>query len=262
MAVFVAFHTAERLALDVHYQPRATSSKGEDMMRTTVVTLVLALGLAVQADAQGRGNRGQDRRGRNDAARAQGVPPGQMPPETMCRVWYSDRSNGRQPAPTDCRTAEAIAARNYNARVIYGENVYYARNRNRVNPGGRVDRYPSPEGRYPDVYGRPDVYGGDDRAVRRPGSNRDPRNAGGDPYYDRSSRYTTPAFQNGYRDGLEKGREDGEDNDRYDLNRHNWYRSATRGYEDEYGPRTEYSARYREGFEAGYAEGYRRFARR
>jgi hypothetical protein len=218
------------------------------MGRTIVVIAALAmLGAATQVEAQGRGNRSrQNGQTRQEIARAQGVPPGQLPPANLCRVWYNNRPNGRQPAATSCRQAEVIAARDRNARVIYGENVYggygYGNNRDM---------------RYPGDWERET---GDRGVYRVPGRNRDPR-AGNDPYYDRS-RYTSPAFQNGYRDGLAKGREDGDDNDRYDVSRHSWYRSATRGYEDEYGTRAEYQARYREGFEAGYSEGYRAYSRR
>ena len=220
------------------------------MSRTSVVLLagLMALGVATQADAQGRGNRNRQGMSRQEIARAQGVPPGQLPPVGMCRVWYDNRPNGRQPSATSCRQAETIAARDRNARVIYGENVYGGWGRS--DPTGRYD----PSGRY-DPWERES----DDRGVYRPGRNRDPR-MGRDPYG--SDRYTTPAFQNGYRDGLQKGREDGDDNDRYDVNRHSWYRSATRGYENEYGTRAEYQARYREGFEAGYGDGYRAYNNR
>jgi flagellar biosynthesis/type III secretory pathway protein FliH len=94
---------------------------------------------------------------------------------------------------------------------------------------------------------------------------RDPRNTvGAIDDYRRDSRYyaNSPAFQNGYRDGLTKGRDDGEDRDRFDVDRHSWYRSATRGYESRYGARPNYQEVYRQGFEAGYAEGYRVYARR
>lgn len=221
------------------------------MVRISIVILaVTMLGATTTADAQGRQNRlGQPTR--QEIARAQGVPPGQLPPAGLCRVWYDNRPNGRQPSATSCRQAEAIAVRDRNARVIYSEDVYggYGYGNNSRLPG---------------TWGRDD----DDRAVSRPGRNRDPRISGGgydpsyDPYYDRNSRYTTPAFQRGYRDGLEKGREDVGDNDRYDPNRHSWYRSATRGYENEYGTKADYQIRYREGFEAGYSESYRAYARR
>jgi hypothetical protein len=129
--------------------------------------------------------------------------------------------------------------------VIYGEDVWDDR-----MSYGRYDN------RYPDVY----QDSGNDRAVRR-GSVRDPRLNGGT--IDRPGRESTnPAFRNGYRDGMTKGREDVEDGDAFDVNRHSWYRSATRGYESQYGTRYEYIDRYRRGFEAGYSEGYRVYNRR
>ena len=211
------------------------------MARLTVFMMAAALvGVSVSADAQPR----NARRDRQDVARAQGVPPGQLPPANQCRVWYDDRPNGRQPAPTSCARAEAAAARDRNARVIYGEGAYW-------NERGN--------GRYDDRYGQ-SPYPSDDRAVRR-GSVRDPRLSDGT--IDRYGRDGgSPAFRNGYRDGLTKGREDAEDGDRFDVNRHSWYRSATRGYENELGTRYEYIDRYRRGFEAGYEEGFRVYTRR
>lgn len=229
------------------------------------VAAVAVAGMAADAGAQGRGNRNGRGASRVDVARAQGVPPGHLPPAGLCRVWYDNRPNGRQPSATSCRQAEIIAARDRNARVIYGEDVYDDVYRTGRYPTGRYpdDRYPD---RYPNNRRSPGDWERDrddeDRAVYRPGRNRAPRGAS-DPYYDSErSRYTTPAYQNGYRDGLNKGREDARDNDRYDPNRHSWYRSANRGYESEYGSRNAYQARYRDGFEAGYNEGYRVYARR
>ena len=196
---------------------------------------VLALaGASLPAEAQQWGNNRNDRVG---VARAQGIPPGQLPSANQCRVWYDNRPVGRQPAATSCRQAEAIAARDRNGRVIYGENVYW---------NARDTRY-----------------GDGERAVRR-GSVRDPRDRGGYGNDDRDPRFyaNSPAFQNGYRDGMTKGREDGEDRDRFDVNRHGWYRAANRGYENRYGARANYQQIYRQGFEAGYAEGYRIYARR
>ena len=219
-------------------------------MRHTAVFFLAATLVAIgtQADAQGRRGAGRDRQ---EAARAQGVPPGQLPPPNECRVWYDNRPPGRQPAAMGCRQAQAIAARDRSARVIYGENVYWTRS-------GAPER---------DLGGDYD----NDRAVRRDGRVRDPRITGG-VIGDRRDTYgrgrdtlgrTAPAFQNGYRDGMTKGREDAEDGDRYDPNRHSWYRSANRGYDDDdYGSRSEYQSRYRQGFEAGYSEGYRIYARR
>ena len=218
------------------------------------------LAVSTHADAQLRGNR-QNLPDRQDAARAQGVPPGQMPPADRCRVWYEGRPPGRQPSATSCSQAEALASRDRSARVIYGENVYSS---SRAGYGN--------DPRFPDDRGR-DVYNGNDRAVRRDGRVRDPRVNGGtidqygrdgrDTRNGRDSRYgNTPAFESGYRDGLTKGREDGEDNDRFDAGRHSWYRSANRGYDDDFGSKADYQSRYRQGFNAGYAEGYRVYARR
>lgn len=50
----------------------------------------------------------------------QGVPPGQMPPAGMCRVWIDGVPPGRQPRATDCATARANVPGN--GRVIYGNN--------------------------------------------------------------------------------------------------------------------------------------------
>lgn len=66
-------------------------------------------------------------RGRRSAARR--VPPGHMPPAGMCRIWIDGVPPGRQPAPTDCSTAERT--RPSNARVIYGS-----------ESGGSVSRGP------------------------------------------------------------------------------------------------------------------------
>ena len=140
-----------------------------------------------------------------------------------------------------------MASRERNARVVYGEDVYWAaRDGNGVAPW----------------YGY-----GNDSAIRRDGRVRDPRISGGTvdgggygygrDVYVRNA----PAFQNGYRDGLDKGREDAKDGDRFDTNRHSWYRSANRGYDDDYGSRSEYQSRYRQGFEDGYAEGFRVYTR-
>jgi hypothetical protein len=46
------------------------------------------------------------------------IPPGQMPPAGMCRIWIDGVPPGRQPAPTDCTTAQRNVPAN--GRVIYG----------------------------------------------------------------------------------------------------------------------------------------------
>jgi hypothetical protein len=177
-------------------------------MRTLAFVLIgFALG-GLTLDAQGRGNN------RPPA----GIPPGQMPAPGQCRVWYDGVPPGRQPSATDCRTAERIAARDRNARVIYGTDYGWSGQRNpraipRTQPGN---------GRYGDWGGR---------------------------FYD-------VAFDTGYRDGVEKGREDVRDRDVYDPARHGRYRSADHGYNRNYGSKDEYKGRYRQGFIEGYEAGY------
>ena len=48
------------------------------------------------------------------------VPPGQLPPAGLCRVWIDGVPPGRQPGVTSCHAARAQAAR-YGGRVIYGD---------------------------------------------------------------------------------------------------------------------------------------------
>lgn len=215
------------------------------MFRTIPLILALAMvPLATVADAQGRAQ------SRRDVARAQGVPPGQLPSAGMCRVWYDRLPPGRQPRETNCGQAESMAARDRSARVIYGEDVYgrYGNNRGGVYGNG-TRTYPYP---YPD----------NNRGVERsvPGRNRAP-NGSNDPYYypNSSSRYGYGdfAFQNGFRDGREQGQKDGKKNDRFDATRHGRYRSADHGYDDDYGPKAQYKIAYRDGFQAGYNDGYR-----
>lgn len=207
-------------------------------MRTAAATLIVFALAAGSLDAQGRGR---------NRTKSQGIPPGHMPAAGQCRVWYDGVPPGRQPAATNCRQAERIAARDANARVIYGDDRY-----NDPYGTGRVyedDRYEDRRGsngatsgvidilrnRYPDRY---------------PSSTSGGRNVNSVPY------------DNGYRDGLEKGREDVQDNDSFDPVRHSRYRSADRGYDNRYGTKEQYKLAYRDGFEAGYAQGYGRSPRR
>ncbi len=56
-----------------------------------------------------------------------GVPPGQLPPAGMCRVWIDGVAPGRQPRATDCASARANVPAN--GRVIYGSNRTNRNNR-------------------------------------------------------------------------------------------------------------------------------------
>ena len=64
------------------------------------------------------------------------------------------------------------------------------------------------------------------------------------------------AFDNGARDGYEKGLEDLRKNRSFDPRRHSWYRSGDRHYEGRYGSREQYKDVYRQGFQQGYERGY------
>jgi len=81
----------------------------------------------------------------------------------------------------------------------------------------------------------------------------------------RGSRHETAAsrigFDKGYEDGLRRGRDDGEDGDRYDVTRDGKYRDGDHGYRSSYGSRYTYVRSYRSGFELGYQDGYEPYAR-
>ena len=65
------------------------------------------------------------------------------------------------------------------------------------------------------------------------------------------------AFDNGARDGYEKGQEDVRKRRNFDPLRHSWYRSGDRHYEGRYGSREQYKDIYRRGFQQGYEQGHR-----
>ena len=191
-------------------------------MRNIAAMFVLIGLAALPAAAQGRGGRHNDRN--------QGVPPGQLPPAGQCRVWYDGRPPGQQPRATSCDDAERVASRDRNARVIYGTdrngrgNGRNTRNDDRNNDrNGVLSRLP--------IYGYPTARSG--------------------------GVYQNEAFNNGYADGVEKGREDRGDRDSYDPVRHSRYRAGDHGYHSRYGSKDDYKLVYRDGFEAGYEAGYR-----
>jgi hypothetical protein len=135
-----------------------------------------------------------------------------------------------------------MAARDRYARVIYGDDRGRDRRDNRSADrdderwGGGTDR---------------------DRAIPR----RTPSSTYPSPDRDPNGRtrygYESVPFDNGYRDGFDKGLEDARDNDRFDPMRHSRYRSGDRGYDRRYGSKEEYKSVYREGFRSGYEEAYR-----
>ncbi len=53
------------------------------------------------------------------------VPPGQLPPRGMCRVWIDGVPPGHQPPVTDCASAESMRLQYPNARVLYGDQASF-----------------------------------------------------------------------------------------------------------------------------------------
>lgn len=67
------------------------------------------------------------------------------------------------------------------------------------------------------------------------------------------------AYPRGYEDGRSAGANDARRNRQFDYTRHSDYRDADSGYRG-YGDRNTYRSLFREGFVAGYNDGYRRYA--
>ena len=88
-------------------------------MKKIALTLIVA-GAAFATDASAQ-----------VIVRANAVPPGQRPPNGMCRVWVEGVPAGRQPRPTDCATARATAP--LNSRIIVGADAPF--------PGRAVGRF-------------------------------------------------------------------------------------------------------------------------
>ncbi len=66
------------------------------------------------------------------------IPPGQLPPAGMCRIWIDGVPPGRQPAPTDCQTA--VRTKPANARVIWGDQTAFPGNgKGKMKQSGRDD---------------------------------------------------------------------------------------------------------------------------
>ncbi len=83
-----------------------------------------------------------------------------------------------------------------------------------------------------------------------------------DRYPARNQRVDGRAYRNGYEAGRIEGENDARRGRRFDYSDSNVYRSANRGYRNNsYGSRDEYRLAFRQGFAAGYDDGYRRNAR-
>src|SRR5262245_54310241 len=122
----------------------------------------------------------------------QGIPSAYMPPPGECRVWYDGLQPSQQPPISNCRDAERMVAGDRRARVIYGgvPDLY----------GSLPDR-DTPRSSYPDrvmIVPQPTTaaFAGVDRM----------------------------AFESGYHDGYDQGREDARDRDGYDPAHHSRYK--------------------------------------
>ena len=69
------------------------------------------------------------------------------------------------------------------------------------------------------------------------------------------------AYDNGYREGLEQGRNDARRNRSFSPDRHGEFRDADDGYHRGDGDREWYRRAYRQGFQSGYRESFDRIAR-
>jgi hypothetical protein len=152
----------------------------------------------------------------------------------------------------DYRNADWGYSGRYGSREYYRQSFrsgfetgYYAGyNRYGRYSGRTIPRPPVYGNRYPD-YGR------------YPDNRRSP--APGDARYGYGYGYAADiGYQNGLRDGLEKGRKDWRDRRSYDVVRHGWYRDGDRHYKKEYGLRDDYRDGYRMGFQRGYDEAFGR----
>lgn len=99
-----------------------------------------------------------------------------------------------------------------------------------------------------------------DRGRRRDGG-RD-RDGGWNRDRDRDGRFDRNeilriAQQNGYREGLRQGQDDGSRRRGSNFENDSRYRDGLSGYRSEYGDRDNYRRAFREGFRQGYEEGYR-----
>jgi flagellar biosynthesis/type III secretory pathway protein FliH len=75
------------------------------------------------------------------------------------------------------------------------------------------------------------------------------------PYYE-SRRL---AYDNGYREGVKEGERDARGRDQYEFRDERTWQRADKGYHRSYGDRPRYEQSFRSGFEAGYADAYRRY---
>jgi hypothetical protein len=206
---------------------------------------LLAAGLVVSAPACASSSYGYQRDGYRDGERRayqNGFEDGARHGERDAR----DRRSFSYERDSDYRDADRDFHRGDGDREYYrrsfrqGYQAGYTEGFNRVARAyGSAYPAPAPYGYPPPApYGYPNRY----PSAGRPGFN-------------------SPAGQNGFRDGLEVGRDDARDRDPFDPIRSKRYRSGDHDYNDRYGPREEYKREYRAAFQRGYEQGYRDYRR-
>jgi hypothetical protein len=222
------------------------------LKRITVSTALVLAAMAGPAFAQYRGLTGPGSQEAYNRGYRDGVKEGEK--DARDRKYFEFERDNKY------RKADAGYKRDFGDRENYrrvfrqGYATGYADGYNGRYRGGYpeygTNRRAVPRG-YPGA-GYPSTYPG-----RYPGT---PRSPGG-VYGGYGSEALRVAADNGYRDGIEKGREDRRKNRNADPVRHEWYRSADRGYDGDRGlSKTAYRDAYREAFRQGYDEGYRQYA--
>jgi len=79
---------------------------------------------------------------------------------------------------------------------------------------------------------------------------------------DNSPQIERRAYDTGYRQGLDRGRDDARRGRVFSIERHDEYRDADSGYRRDEGiSRDQYRQMYRDGFRAGYAESFQQLRR-
>src|SRR4051812_6085801 len=76
-----------------------------------------------------------------------------------------------------------------------------------------------------------------------------------------SQQYERRAYDNGFREGLSRGRDDAERGRQFSYARQDEYRDADRGYRRQDGNKDDYRRAFRQGYEAGYTESFNQIAR-
>ncbi len=69
------------------------------------------------------------------------------------------------------------------------------------------------------------------------------------------------AYDNGFREGLKQGENDGRKNNVFAFQDERTYQRADKGYHREFGPLERYRTSFRTGYSTGYSDGYQRYAR-